>query len=479
MDTQVKHYTPAQKALDENKASEVLLKVFESTLNEFGLTPGDLASGTTDSGSDIKWVGTVGLLDTYGVLWDWCPCHLAVKAAEQAFGVSADPAKSKNPAARELLRHVTKVVEKLNKSPTLKSKFDDLQLEMVHDVFKIVKHAPQRWLSLTRTLERIIRLWYVLRKLYSDEGMVFPLDQGSNKDGILQLYSLMQPLSAITRDGQFAGVPMTAEIHMKFGFLKVHVLDPTKSLKVFDIPPIGEVVLDKPRAQKHKLPTTMVSPDALHPVAKTTRDELCKALVSRFYGRVWDPLTPDPSFFRDSAVLLTPPFNGGQYLDALKLREENSGSLPASSLASAPTSEADVAAKLESAWDGVKKHAIEAAGKQQTRAGTVDREGPFKRHRTSLAGGAGRRRRDEDDDTFSMFGRPGSAAAGAEGEEEDPVEQQISEELLRYQALFTHPDEVRNTNTWSQILNINMIHLLFETSVRFVQAVQIYGVFFS
>ncbi|CAM9682822.1 unnamed protein product, partial [Ascophyllum nodosum] len=77
---------------------------------------------------------------------------------------------------------------------------------MVHDVFKIVKHAPQRWLSLTRTLERIIRLWHVLRKLYSDEGMVFPLDQGSNKDGILQLYSLMQPLSAITRDGQFAGV---------------------------------------------------------------------------------------------------------------------------------------------------------------------------------------------------------------------------------------------------------------------------------
>ncbi|CAM9443361.1 unnamed protein product [Ascophyllum nodosum] len=66
--------------------------------------------------------------------------------------------------------------------------------------------------------------------------MVFPLDQGNNKDGILQLYSLMQPLSAITRDGQFAGVPMTAEIHMKFGFLKVHVLDPTKSLKVFDIP---------------------------------------------------------------------------------------------------------------------------------------------------------------------------------------------------------------------------------------------------
>ncbi|CAM9804950.1 unnamed protein product, partial [Ascophyllum nodosum] len=45
-------------------------------------------------------------------------------------------------------------------------------------------------------------------------------------------------LSAITRDGQFAGVPMTAEIHMKFGFLKVHVLDPTKSLKVFDIPPL-------------------------------------------------------------------------------------------------------------------------------------------------------------------------------------------------------------------------------------------------
>lgn len=52
---------------------------------------------------------------------------------------------------------------------------------------------------------------------HSDDGLTFPLDTARNKEGILQLYSLMKPLSAITRDGQYGKVPMTAEVHVAFG----------------------------------------------------------------------------------------------------------------------------------------------------------------------------------------------------------------------------------------------------------------------
>ena len=44
--------------------------------------------------------------------------------------------------------------------------------------------------------------------------MAFLVDQDTNKVGILQIYSLVQPLSVVTRDGTFGGVPMTAEIRM-------------------------------------------------------------------------------------------------------------------------------------------------------------------------------------------------------------------------------------------------------------------------
>ena len=76
------------------------------------------------------------------------------------------------------------------------------------------------------------------RKLYANEGEEFSLDNDSNKDAILQLYSLLQPLSAITRDGQYGTVPMTAEMRLAFAELKADVLNPTKPLRVFDIPAV-------------------------------------------------------------------------------------------------------------------------------------------------------------------------------------------------------------------------------------------------
>lgn len=232
---QVKHYAPATE-LDSHKASEVLLKVFESTLGEFGLTLSDLASGTTDSVSEIEAMCVNGLVPL-GIAWDWCMCHAASKSSEHAFGTNANPAESVNKASRELLEVVVRVAQRLNKFPAMKKKFDDLELELelVQELFKGSDLSPQRWPILTRVLERIIRLWNPIRELYTNIGEVFPLERGDNREGILQLYSLLQPLSAIAGDVQYYGVPMTAEMHMAFAVLKMRVLDPTKPLKVSEI----------------------------------------------------------------------------------------------------------------------------------------------------------------------------------------------------------------------------------------------------
>lgn len=84
------------------------------------------------------------LLARYHIPWDWCDCYLADKAAENAFGTSADPQKSKNKEARDVLKFVIKTAAKVNQSTTFKQKFEEIQLDMLDKVFKITKHAPQR-----------------------------------------------------------------------------------------------------------------------------------------------------------------------------------------------------------------------------------------------------------------------------------------------------------------------------------------------
>ncbi|CAN0267184.1 unnamed protein product [Ectocarpus sp. 4 AP-2014] len=376
-----------------------------------------------------------------------------VKAAEDAFGTHPDPQKSKNPEARKMLKNVIGMVGTLHKSPNLTTKFEDLQVDLLGEILKIPNQAPQRWLTLVRTLERVIRLWHVLRKLHSDAGKTFPLEEGDNKDCILQLYSLLQPLSSVTRDGQYGGVPMMAEIYMKFGKLKVTVLNTSADLKVFDIPPLGEDGVPDREEQKKPLPHTMVAPDDLHPVVQKARKELCRALVSRFYGRVWDDSCLDPSMFCDAACLLTPPFSEGNYLSAMKLEAEEHEYLAAGSPVVAPTTDEEVQEKLDGVWAEIKKRAITAVKTAQSRAAGEDGShgtNLFKRARTS---GAGSSRRKNNDDDFSMFGRNEVAPSQNEGDV-DLLEEEISSEIMRYKGVFMKSTDLPPTevlNYWSKV----------------------------
>lgn len=79
---------------------------------------------------------------------------------------------------------------------------------------KIMKHAPQRRLSLNKSCGVVIRLRHQLGKVRTLKDDVFSLDQSSNWDDILQLYSIMEPVLPIALGGQHGSVPMIGEMHM-------------------------------------------------------------------------------------------------------------------------------------------------------------------------------------------------------------------------------------------------------------------------
>ena len=190
----------------------------------------------------------------------------------------------------------------------------------------------------------------------------------------------------------------------------------------------------------------IVNASRLLQTTTATRKLLNSALVSRFYSRVWDSNTPDPSVFRDAAVLLTPPFNGGKHFQGLRLLASDADALPSTSKASAPTSDADVQSKLDGVWSVIETRAVLAESRRQKRLAIEEPagQGPSKRPRQSASTKASPSRRPDDgDDMFAFFGHHSvGGAAEEEEEEQDEVATTVAAELGRYRTLVVETSEV-------------------------------------
>ena len=516
---QIKHFAPSASVQEsEGKASGTLFAIFRSTLAEYGIKLSDLAGGTTGSGPEVEAMCAT-LQALHGIGWDRCGCRLADKAAEHAFvspsPSSPSPRKAKSKRANEDASDVIKLVVETarkaysNQSGAFKQqqKLGEDELEMLNEALEIAEDAaPQRWLCLVRVMERIIRSWHALAGAYADDGERFPLDEDGNRDDFLQLYSLLQPLSAITRDGGdgFDGVPKTAEMHLLFAKLKAMVLNPEEPLRVFDVPPPATTGFSSskeaqatnaaaaPTGQKGSdtsqglhpgrsrptpLPFTVVPSGQLRPAIVRAREELSRALVHGFYSRIWDGGAADPSPYRDAAVLLTPPFVSGKYLEALRLTAADARFLPAPSDkdagVAAPTADEEVAGKLDSAWADIRARASEAAREDQRRSASRDGGGagqqqPLrKRPRvegSSASGGAAAGGAAATPGggyaSFGWGGEPSVFAAFGQGETGDSTDDEgegegegldsdekwmdaaVAEEIERYQAMLVKPKEV-------------------------------------
>lgn len=123
---QIKPYCPDEDAAELVKAA-MLWKIFEATVCDLGLKVTDFASCTTDN--ELVMSMCANHAKYHGILSDWCISHLSNEASEQAFGISADPSKSKNKGARDIVRLLIQVVERLNKSATWREQLEGLQVK--------------------------------------------------------------------------------------------------------------------------------------------------------------------------------------------------------------------------------------------------------------------------------------------------------------------------------------------------------------
>lgn len=103
---------------------------------------------------------------------------------------------------------------------------------------------------------------------------------------------------------------------------------------------LGEVGKKKGQSNEHGkelLPSHDVLHGDLSDVAQNTRMALREALVSCYAGRLWENNTPDPPFFDDAQVFLTPLYSSSTFLNNFKLRLEDEKALPANTSAIFPT----------------------------------------------------------------------------------------------------------------------------------------------
>lgn len=69
------------------------------------------------------------------------------------------------------------MIEHIHKSQNMRAKFEDLQFEENGSRLRLVQDMPHRWLGTIRVLERILKLWTIIRKHdYQSEEQAFPLD---------------------------------------------------------------------------------------------------------------------------------------------------------------------------------------------------------------------------------------------------------------------------------------------------------------
>lgn len=292
----VKLFNPSSQLRANIPRLSNIMKVWvEAVLEEFGLVANDIMSCTTDAGSDIRRLGSILL----GCKWEWCIPHLLNCALVDSFGSSLNPNMSKNVLARAVIGRAKKLIEFVNKSHPAQTCLQEVQLEHAESALRLISDVPQRWKSTANLLQRILFLWKDVRLMMSRLGKPFPND--ADHPLLLQLYSLMSPITDLITTAQGASVPEAHRVIGTLLFLKQTVLNIAAPLTIID-PATGSIPFQIPA-------------DQLHSVTKHTRQLLIKAIDNRFFDR-YQNLSHRSGMF-DLCCFFYPPFNSLMYIRPL------------------------------------------------------------------------------------------------------------------------------------------------------------------
>lgn len=190
-------------------------------------------------------------------------------------------------------------------------------------------------------------------------------------------------------------------------------------------------------------------------MARTSRSMLRAAFARKFTSRVWDSTAADPSFFRDAAVVLVPPFTSAKHLDMLKSAEGDDVGLTTVKKELVPTTNAEVQSVRDRIWDEIRERAVRATLVEGARKEDMALARERKRLKASATAGAP----SPGDRAWAMFEKEGmgtdtdsDAPQPEEARKAADVRKSVDDEIQRFKEIRLAPGSMPPRNAlvfWS------------------------------
>jgi len=188
----VRGFNPTREEFETTCASELLMDWCKIILREFKIdAEKHILTSCTDSGSDVKRA----LEKVFPTMREWCVSHLTHLALADAFGSHVDPNKTRNSDMREFIGRCRKVIEKVNKSKTLKVSLEKKLLTDFGHNMKLRNSPNHRWSATEDVFVRLLKCWAQIRNAFVEEGVHFPI--ANERQLLLELRSVIHPLRFI------------------------------------------------------------------------------------------------------------------------------------------------------------------------------------------------------------------------------------------------------------------------------------------
>lgn len=200
----------------DERASDSLFQWVEACLASFGIEyKEDVLHSTADFGPDVRRC-LVECGDSS--LAEWCVAHLLNCVLVDCFGGSADPAKSKNPEARETFNNMRKVIETIKKSPARAKTLRALQEERGKPQLDMKNFPIHRWGSAEEVLRRTDLFFDELASCHEkhteDDDLAEPFPLRDQRARIKQFYAIIHPVRKVQQLAQLTHKPSVFKVFL-------------------------------------------------------------------------------------------------------------------------------------------------------------------------------------------------------------------------------------------------------------------------
>ena len=279
-------YNPtfAERTDTTQTATELLYNWSMGVLAEFGINEKtDILTGSGDGGSDVKRLMEKEMIAKR----EWCVSHLLNLGMVDAFGTNIHNTQCKNREARVLFKLIRKMVETVNKSNALKTKFEENQKAAGLTTIKVANAPQHRWGSVEDTLRTSLSRWTQLQNAFAESGKDFSV--AGLKKVYIEFYSVIHAVRDVQRTSQCMKEFVALLVYMEMASLHCDLLDESQPLEISDpslpLPTVQEALMMRGQEQQGQPKKEHRPAIELDPRTTVVRTKLRKALYGRWYDR--------------------------------------------------------------------------------------------------------------------------------------------------------------------------------------------------